>query len=70
MEHADEEASTVMEGGGPEPYTVSPNLVPSEDVTVSLTGGDLVAVAPTTLTFTAGNWDAPLLSWMRGRIKR
>ena len=47
---------SVVEGGS-ETYTVRLAFQPTESVTIDVTGGGDVTVAPPSLTFTADNWD-------------
>lgn len=46
----------VAEGGSGDDYTLALRSQPAADVTITVNGGSLLTVAPTTLTFTPGNW--------------
>src|SRR3569833_314440 len=47
----------VAEGGSGDDYTLALRSQPAADVTITVNGGNLLTVAPTTLTFTPGNWN-------------
>jgi hypothetical protein len=49
--------TSVTEGGATDTYTVVLNSAPTANVTIALSPGTQVAVAPATLTFTAANWN-------------
>ena len=51
--------TVVTEGGDSDTYTVVLNRAPEGDVIVSLSVDDQVTVEPTSLTFTASDWDVP-----------
>jgi hypothetical protein len=51
--------TNVAEGGATDTYTVVLNTAPTANVTVTLSPGTQVTVAPTTLTFTPANWNVP-----------
>ncbi|MBI4336987.1 MAG: hypothetical protein HY683_04070 [Chloroflexi bacterium] len=52
-------STQVIEGGETDTYTVVLASQPSADVTITAYPGTQVTVRPSTLTFTASNWDAP-----------
>src|SRR3569623_560662 len=47
----------VAEGGSGADYALALRSQPAADVTIAVSGGNLLTVAPTTLTFTPGNWN-------------
>lgn len=51
--------TAVAEGGAADSYTVVLKTQPASDVTVLVTCGDRLSASPTTLTFTAQNWNVP-----------
>ena len=51
-------ATEVEEGGGGDAYSVMLGAPPTADVAVTLSTDGQTAVAPSSLTFTAGNWNA------------
>jgi hypothetical protein len=50
-------STELTEGGANDTYTVVLNSQPSADVNVNVTGNSQATVSPTTLTFTALNWN-------------
>jgi len=51
--------TAVVEGGATDTLSIMLNSVPMADVTVTLSGGTQVTVAPSPLTFNSLNWDTP-----------
>ncbi|NJN15506.1 MAG: hypothetical protein HC822_04030 [Oscillochloris sp.] len=52
-------ATPIAENGGTATYTLVLDSEPTADVTIALTTDGLSTVAPTSLTFTASNWNTP-----------
>jgi uncharacterized delta-60 repeat protein len=50
-------STSVAEGGASDTYTVLLTNQPTADVTITMTLGSQLTAAPTTLTFTAANWN-------------
>lgn len=51
--------TAVTEGGATDSFTVVLTSQPTADVTITVTGGSQAGVPPTTLTFTASDWNVP-----------
>jgi Domain of unknown function (DUF4347)/FG-GAP-like repeat len=49
--------TVITEGGATDNYTVVLNSKPTSDVTITLNNGAQTSTSPTTLTFTAANWN-------------
>lgn len=49
----------IIEGGATDTYTLALTSQPTADVTLTVTGDAQASVSPTTLTFTAADWDTP-----------
>ncbi len=52
-------STELAEGGAKDFYTLAPTSQPAADVTISLTPDAQVTVSPSTLTFSAADWDTP-----------